>query len=174
MENVAEKQETLYNLLTELENAKTEEEIERLRAEVQALKEKSDAALVLLHVNMILHLSVIIMSYSLSNGNIYQLRILFNCHIFDEHDEFIPNILQILYKINHELQYARKDLEEALKHTGGDILAARKRVMWLEDRMGTLCGKVRLRVRATFTVIPLILASRLISLAGSNVFLPII
>ncbi|XP_052684890.1 uncharacterized protein LOC128164871 isoform X3 [Crassostrea angulata] len=100
MENVAEKQETLYNLLTELENAKTEEEIDRLRAEVQALKEKSDAALVLLH---------------------------------------------ILYKINHELQYARKDLEEALKHTGGDILAARKRVMWLEDRMGTLCGKVRLR-----------------------------
>ncbi|XP_062613043.1 uncharacterized protein LOC134274823 [Saccostrea cucullata] len=52
---------------------------------------------------------------------------------------------QILYKINHELQYARKDLEEALKHAGGDILAARKRVMWLEDRMGTLCGKVRLR-----------------------------
>ena len=51
-----------------------------------------------------------------------------------------------MYKINHELQYARKDLEEALKHTGGDILAARKRVMWLEDRMGTLCGKVRLRV----------------------------
>lgn len=59
-------------------------------------------------------------------------------------------IIQILYKINHELQYARKDLEEALKHTGGDILAARKRVMWLEDRMGTLCGKVRLRVRAIY------------------------
>lgn len=54
MENVAEKQETLYNLLTELENVKTEEEIDRLRAEVQALKEKSDAALVLLHVSMIL------------------------------------------------------------------------------------------------------------------------
>nr|XP_022312615.1 uncharacterized protein LOC111117711 isoform X4 [Crassostrea virginica] len=100
MENVAEKQEILYNLLTDLENAKSEEEVDSLRTEVQALKEKSDASLILLH---------------------------------------------ILYKINHELQYARKDLEEALKHTGGDILAARKRVMWLEDRMGTLCGKVRLR-----------------------------
>ncbi|XP_061175162.1 uncharacterized protein LOC133184218 isoform X2 [Saccostrea echinata] len=100
MENVTEKQETLYNLLTDLENAKTEEEVDQLRAECQALKEKSDASLILLN---------------------------------------------ILYKINHELQYARKDLEEALKHAGGDILAARKRVMWLEDRMGTLCGKVRLR-----------------------------
>lgn len=70
MENVAEKQDTLYNLLIELENAKTEEEIDRLRAEVQALKEKSDAALVLLHVSMILLFSVLIMSYSLSNRNI--------------------------------------------------------------------------------------------------------
>ncbi|XP_048763118.1 uncharacterized protein LOC125671422 isoform X3 [Ostrea edulis] len=103
MENVSEKQETLYNLLTDLENAKSEEEIDRLRTEAQALKEKSDAALILLN---------------------------------------------ILFKINHELQYARKDLEEALKHNGGDILAARKRVMWLEDRMGTLCGKVRLRGQA--------------------------
>lgn len=82
-------------------------------------------------------------------------------------------IIQILYKINHELQYARKDLEEALKHTGGDILAARKRVMWLEDRMGTLCGKVRLRVRATFTVRYLLLETKLMSLAGSNNSLPI-
>lgn len=82
-------------------------------------------------------------------------------------------IIQILYKINHELQYARKDLEEALKHTGGDILAARKRVMWLEDRMGTLCGKVRLRVRATFTARSLLLATKLISLAGLNISLPI-
>lgn len=86
MENVAEKQDTLYNLLIELENAKTEEEIDRLRAEVQALKEKSDAALVLLHVSMILLFSDLIMSYSLSNRNIlvHHLRILFNCHIFDE------------------------------------------------------------------------------------------
>lgn len=92
MENVAEKQETLYNLLTELENVKTEEEIDRLRAEVQALKEKSDAALVLLHVSMILLFSVVIMSYSLSDGNtlLYHLRFLFNCHIFYEYDEFIP------------------------------------------------------------------------------------
>lgn len=92
MENVAEKQETLYNLLTELENAKTEEEIDRLRAEVQTLKEKSDAALVLLHVSMILLFSLVIMSYSLSDGNILvcHLRILFNCHLFDEYDEFIP------------------------------------------------------------------------------------
>lgn len=92
MENVAEKQETLYNLLTELENVKTEEEIDRLRAEVQALKEKSDAALVLLHVSMILLFSVVIMSYSLSDGNtlVYHLRILFNCHIFDEYDKFFP------------------------------------------------------------------------------------
>lgn len=82
-------------------------------------------------------------------------------------------IIQILYKINHELQYARKDLEEALKHTGGDILAARKRVMWLEDRMGTLCGKVRLRVRATLTVRYLLLETKLMSLAGSNISLPI-
>lgn len=82
-------------------------------------------------------------------------------------------IIQILYKINHELQYARKDLEEALKHTGGDILAARKRVMWLEDRMGTLCGKVRLRVRATLNVRSLLQASKLIGVACLNVSLPI-
>lgn len=50
MENVAEKQEILYNLLTDLENAKSEEEVDSLRTEVQALKEKSDASLILLHV----------------------------------------------------------------------------------------------------------------------------
>ena len=65
---------------------------------------------------------------------------------------FFKNIsqFQILYKINHELKYARLDLEDALDHQHGDILAARKRVMWLEDRMGMLCGKVRLRVCVKF------------------------
>lgn len=54
MENVTEKQETLYNLLTDLENAKSDEEIDRLRTEVQALKEKSDAALILLNVGFVI------------------------------------------------------------------------------------------------------------------------
>jgi len=48
--------------------------------------------------------------------------------------------------VNTELQYARGELEEALASQEGDIIEARKRVMWLEDRMGKLCGKARLRV----------------------------
>ena len=54
--------------------------------------------------------------------------------------------VQILSKVNTELQYARGELEEALASQEGDIIEARKRVMWLEDRMGKLCGKARLRV----------------------------
>ncbi|XP_052764355.1 uncharacterized protein LOC128206119 isoform X3 [Mya arenaria] len=54
-------------------------------------------------------------------------------------------VLQVLTKVNTELQYARAELEEALDKQEGDINEARKRVMWLEDRMGLLCGKARLR-----------------------------
>lgn len=55
-------------------------------------------------------------------------------------------IFQILNKIDGELAYARADLQVALDTDSDNINAARKRVMWLEDRMGTLCGKIRLRV----------------------------
>lgn len=55
-------------------------------------------------------------------------------------------ILQVLTKVNTELQFARAELDEALDKQEGDINEARKRVMWLEDRMGILCGKARLRV----------------------------
>lgn len=48
--------------------------------------------------------------------------------------------------MNLELQFARAELDEALEKQEGDINEARKRVMWLEDRMGKLCGKARLRV----------------------------
>lgn len=52
----------------------------------------------------------------------------------------------MLTKVNLELQFARAELDEALDKQEGDINEARKRVMWLEDRMGKLCGKARLRV----------------------------
>ena len=42
--------------------------------------------------------------------------------------------------------FARTELDAALEKQTGDINEARKRVMWLEDRMGLLCGKVRMRV----------------------------
>ncbi|XP_052261939.1 uncharacterized protein LOC127865911 isoform X4 [Dreissena polymorpha] len=54
-------------------------------------------------------------------------------------------VFQVLTKVNAELQFARNELEEALEKQEGDINEARKRVMWLEDRMGLLCGKARLR-----------------------------
>lgn len=99
-EAVRNAQNTLQQILTDLENGKTEEEIEQLRAEAQAARDKGDSAIL---------------------------------------------VLQILYKIDSELVHARKDLENALEHENGDIMEARKRVMWLEDRMGALCGKVRIR-----------------------------
>lgn len=43
--------------------------------------------------------------------------------------------------MNTELLYARADLEDALDYRDGDINAARKRVMWLEDKMSLLCGQ---------------------------------
>ena len=49
-------------------------------------------------------------------------------------------------KINTELAFARNDLNDALHKGIGDINAARKRVIWLEDKMGELCGKKRLKV----------------------------
>ena len=49
-------------------------------------------------------------------------------------------------KLNTELAYARADLNDALYKGVGDINAARKRVIWLEDKMGELCGKKRLKV----------------------------
>ncbi|XP_033750717.1 uncharacterized protein LOC117334950 isoform X2 [Pecten maximus] len=99
-ETVRNAQNTLQQILTDLENGKTEEEIDQLRAEAQAARDKGDSAIL---------------------------------------------VLQILYKIDSELVHARKDLENALEHENGDIMEARKRVMWLEDRMGALCGKVRIR-----------------------------
>ena len=42
--------------------------------------------------------------------------------------------------------FARAELDAALEKQQGDINEARKRAMWLEDRMGLLCGKVRMRV----------------------------
>ncbi|GFO41817.1 hypothetical protein PoB_006832200 [Plakobranchus ocellatus] len=55
--------------------------------------------------------------------------------------------LQVMDKINTELTYARADLNDALHKGVGDINAARKRVIWLEDKMGELCGKKRLKTR---------------------------
>ena len=52
----------------------------------------------------------------------------------------------MLHKVNTELMFARAELDNALEKQRGDINEARKRVMWLEDRMGLLCGKVRMRV----------------------------
>ncbi|KAL3877329.1 hypothetical protein ACJMK2_035059 [Sinanodonta woodiana] len=54
-------------------------------------------------------------------------------------------VLQALHKINAELNYAREELDYALDRSSGDVNEARKRVMWLEDRMGVLCGKIRAR-----------------------------
>ncbi|XP_035827330.1 uncharacterized protein LOC101845258 [Aplysia californica] len=55
--------------------------------------------------------------------------------------------LQVMEKINTELAFARCDLNDALHKGLGDINAARKRVIWLEDKMGELCGKKRLKTR---------------------------
>ena len=55
-------------------------------------------------------------------------------------------IWQVMSKLNTELAYARADLNDALYKGVGDINAARKRVIWLEDKMGELCGKKRLKV----------------------------
>lgn len=55
--------------------------------------------------------------------------------------------LQVMDKINTELAFARADLNDALHKGVGDINAARKRVIWLEDKMGELCGKKRLKTR---------------------------
>lgn len=49
-------------------------------------------------------------------------------------------------KLNTELSYARSDLNDALYKGVGDINAARKRVIWLEDKMGKLCGKRKIKV----------------------------
>ena len=56
------------------------------------------------------------------------------------------SFVQVMDKINTELSFARHDLNEALHKGIGDINAARKRVIWLEDKMGELCGKKRLKV----------------------------
>ncbi|XP_070186621.1 uncharacterized protein [Littorina saxatilis] len=56
-------------------------------------------------------------------------------------------VLQVMRKLNTELAYARSDLNEALYKGIGDINAARKRVIWLEDKMGELCGRKRLKSR---------------------------
>ena len=43
-------------------------------------------------------------------------------------------------KITAELAYARADLKKALS-TGGDVTSARKRISWLDDRLGKTPGK---------------------------------
>lgn len=53
---------------------------------------------------------------------------------------------QVMNKLNIELAYARADLSEALYQHRGDINTARKRVIWLEDRMGKLYGKTHYKV----------------------------
>ncbi|KAK3610757.1 hypothetical protein CHS0354_028156 [Potamilus streckersoni] len=97
---VRQSQDALRKSLTELENAKTLEDVNKYRMEVQELKEKSEKAI---------------------------------------------TVFQALHKINTELQFAREELDYALDHSSGDVNEARKRVMWLEDRMGVLCGKIRVR-----------------------------
>ena len=49
--------------------------------------------------------------------------------------------------------FARAELDAALEKQQGDINEARKRTMWLEDRMGLLCGKVRMRVGGTIRIL---------------------
>ncbi|XP_071813224.1 uncharacterized protein [Apostichopus japonicus] len=51
-------------------------------------------------------------------------------------------ILKVVGKLNSELVHAKLMLKEALK-VGGDIPAARKKVIWLEDRMNQLLGRYR-------------------------------
>ncbi|KAK3736717.1 hypothetical protein RRG08_059247 [Elysia crispata] len=63
------------------------------------------------------------------------------------HSQRLVLALQVMEKINTELAYARADLKDALHKGVGDINAARKRVIWLEDKMGELCGKKRLKTR---------------------------
>lgn len=49
-------------------------------------------------------------------------------------------------KINTELMYAREDLNKALHSGVGNIIEARKRVIWLEDKMGEICETKKLQV----------------------------
>ncbi|KAL4239547.1 HEAT repeat containing 9 [Mactra antiquata] len=102
IEAVRKSQEDLKKALSDLESAKSENDIDKCRTVVQESKEKSEKAIL---------------------------------------------VLQVLTKVNTELQFARAELDEALEKQEGDINEARKRVMWLEDRMGILCGKARLRVQ---------------------------
>ncbi|XP_067672205.1 uncharacterized protein [Haliotis asinina] len=62
-----------------------------------------------------------------------------------EKSEQLIVVLQVMQKLNQEVAYARADLDDALYNGHGDINAARKRVIWLEDKMGELCGKQRLK-----------------------------
>ncbi|CAL1526331.1 unnamed protein product [Lymnaea stagnalis] len=48
---------------------------------------------------------------------------------------------QVMDKINIELAYARAELNSALQQSNSSINEARKRVIWLEDKMGELCCK---------------------------------
>ncbi|XP_077979938.1 uncharacterized protein LOC144435229 [Glandiceps talaboti] len=47
-------------------------------------------------------------------------------------------VLQVIGKLNSELAYARIELDRATKGDGGDAAAARKKVVWLEDRVERL------------------------------------
>ncbi|KAJ8037925.1 Protein HEATR9 [Holothuria leucospilota] len=49
-------------------------------------------------------------------------------------------ILKVVGKLNSELVYAKLKLED-ISHSGGDVGAARKRVIWLEDRINKLLEK---------------------------------
>lgn len=53
---------------------------------------------------------------------------------------------QVMVKIKSELTHARADLNTALNTGTGDINEARKRVIWLEDKMKELSSRVNLGV----------------------------
>ncbi|XP_059146046.1 uncharacterized protein LOC131933275 [Physella acuta] len=61
--------------------------------------------------------------------------------------------LQVMEKINTELMYAREDLDKALHSGVGNIIEARKRVIWLEDKMAEICETKKLQ-HQTVTNIP--------------------
>uniref|UniRef100_A0A2C9LNZ8 HEAT repeat-containing protein 4 n=1 Tax=Biomphalaria glabrata TaxID=6526 RepID=A0A2C9LNZ8_BIOGL len=53
--------------------------------------------------------------------------------------------LKVMDKINTELIYARVELQEAIQQGHDNVNLSRKRVIWLEDKMGELCGKRKLK-----------------------------
>ncbi len=54
----------------------------------------------------------------------------------------IPSFVQVVSKLSRELVYAKMELDHVTKD-GGDVMAIRKRVVWLEDRMEALLSRYR-------------------------------